>query len=210
MKKSIFVALGLLAISSNVLSESKLAGQNTSSLTHEDIFKIYLENNVIYDQNNMPQGYDGDITAVYMTLNKVRGRLQNITSDINREFLYSSPRDEDSRSELIDIVESLIRTVDKLQRLRSDFLSKPESIDKYYARSVNISNHTKRVMRKTEKIISTGDIRSGYANEINFISDLLKNISYGYRNKSLTLILARGDTSNSEKNPYSERLNLKF
>ncbi|CAK1919144.1 HEPN AbiU2-like domain-containing protein [Vibrio crassostreae] len=210
MKKLALLVLGASLSSSMVFADSELTGRETLSLTHQDILEIYKDNRVVYDQNNMPYGYDGEITAIYMTINKLRSRLSIIRGEINQDYLYSGRHEEKSRTELVKLVDGLVRVTNQLNKLREGFIEKPSLIDKHYALSVNAVSYTNRAMKKTNKMIGVGDIRSGYANELNLVSSILNDIADGYRNKSLKLILSRGDITGDVETPYADVLNFNF
>ena len=59
-----------------VHSENMLTGFKVVDLDHQQIFDIYKEHKVVYDRHEqMHEAYDGMVTANYMTVSKLRARL---------------------------------------------------------------------------------------------------------------------------------------
>ncbi|WP_076589845.1 hypothetical protein [Vibrio ostreicida] len=210
MKTIVAVLISTCFSSCVAFADSELLGQDTLSLTHEEILEIYKDNRVVYDQDNMPEGYTGDITALYMTINKLRDRLSMMRGDINRDYLYSGQYDDASRADLIKFVDGLMSVNDKLSRVREGYIHKPGQFDKYYALSVQTVSYTKKITNKTRKMVKVGDMRSGYAHELNLIASLMNDIAEGYKNKSLKRILSRGDITEQTDMPYAKTFNFKF
>ena len=89
-------------------------------------------------------------------------------------------------------------------------IKNPNMIDLYYSLAVISEIKAKKVIRNTQKMVNKSEIGDSLAHELNLIGKILLDISNGYKEKSLTLILERGDTTGQTARPRAESLNFKF
>lgn len=196
-------------ISSYSFADSKLAGHETLALTHHEILDIYKDNNLVYDQNNMPEHYS-DLSAISLTISRLQHRLLTIRDDVSKDYLYSGKNTAKSKTKLFKYIDNLVRISTKLEKVRQGIIDKPNAIDTYYSLSVTSHIYTQRILKQTKRLVKADNISSGFANEIHVITSILNDIATGYKSKMLTSILARGEVTSTVESTYSNTLNFKF
>lgn len=208
IKKTLLTLLFTSLPSGIVHSENMLTGFKVVDLDHQQIFDIYKEHKVVYDRHE--QIYDGTVTANYMTVIKLRARLDILRSDIDHKYRKSGLYEQSSRYSLIEFIDVLQRITDKLTKLQTRITKKPSLLDENFATSVNTAVSTDRVKRKTLEMTGTQNIQSGYAKELNLIAGILNEICNGYKERLLLNIIERGYEPSQDSRPYTDQLHFEF
>ena len=208
IKKTLLTLLFTSLPSGIVHSENMLTGSKVVDLDHQQIFDIYKEHKVVYDRHE--QIYDGTVTANYMTVIKLRARLDILRSDIDHKYRKSGLYEQSSRYSLIEFIDVLQRITDKLTKLQTRITKKPSLLDENFATSVNTAVSTDRVKRKTLEMTGTQNIQSGYAKELNLIAGILNEICNGYKERLLLNIIERGYEPSQDSRPYTDQLHFEF
>ncbi|MCY9846441.1 hypothetical protein [Vibrio caribbeanicus] len=211
IKKTLLTLLCTSLPSGIVHSENMLTGFKVVDLDHQQIFDIYKEHKVVYDSHEqMHEAYDGMVTANYMTVSKLRARLDILRSDINHKYRKSGSYEQSSRHSLIEFIDVLQRITDKLTKLQTRITKKPNLLDENFATSVNTAVSTDRVKRKTLDMTGTQNIQSGYAKELNLIAGILNEICNGYKERLLLNIIERSYEPSQGSRPYTDQLHFEF
>ena len=227
MKKLTLLALSTALLGSSVTFAANNLGSSGSALnlTHDEIFGIYKRANLVRDELELPDYYQGSVSAMHLSLKRLDGRLRSMSDDLSLD-LYYDHSDTKDQMEIADkkldkMILNLRDIVKKLHKIDNGYttisneidsknIKKPNMIDFHYSLAVISEIKAKKVIQNTQKMVNKNEIGDSWAHEINFIGKILFDISNGYKEKSLKLILERGDTTGQTIRTYAEALNFKF